>query len=74
MIGYLGYFALFLKYILCDHRQCNPTLTEARVMFQTEGVLWDRVQGSLWRSSHPSPPLQALLSEEARNETTANTG
>lgn len=65
---------MFLKYILCDHRQCNLTLTEACVMFQTEGVLWDCVQGSLWRSSHPSPPLQALLSEEATNETTTKTG
>lgn len=46
--------------------------TEACLMFQTEGVLWNCVQGVLRRSPHQSPPVQTLLSEEAK--TTPGTG
>lgn len=43
-------------------------------MFQTEGVLRDCVQGTLRRSPHRSPPVQALLSEEARAAPATGTG
>lgn len=62
-------FILFQKFIAG-----YLILTEACLMFQTEGVLWNCVQGALRRSPHQSPPVQALLSEEARTTPATGTG